>query len=408
MKPLFYGWIVTACAFVVLFLTYGVQYSFGVFVPAMVEDLGWQRAHLGGAFSVYSVVYTSFSLVSGRLTDSFGPRRVVAIGGILLAIGLIGTSQMSSQWQLFFWYGIVAALGMSSAYIPCNITVVRWFHRRRGLALGVASSGSSCGILVVPLLAAFLIGHTDWRIGLLVLGVGLLVLTNLVARFMVSDPQQMGLTPDGDTPPALTPGPTVTSPADVAMWTLREASATPSFWIFMAAFAVTMLAIYAVFIHIAAFARDIGLSDLRGAMTISVIGLCALIGSISLGALSDRIGRKAAICLALSLQVVALILLLNAQSAAPLYFGAAAFGFFYGGFASLFPALVGDLFGPAHAGTIGGFIFGGAGIIGAWSPAIVGYLRDVHGDYHLAFFYCLLAAVCGLVLFALLPKPQRP
>ena len=409
MKNLFYGWVVAACAFVVLFLTYGVQYSFGVFVPAMVDDLGWQRASLGGAFSLYSVMYTSFSLVSGRLTDSLGPRRVIGLGGVLLGIGLAATSQMSSHWQLFFWYGIVAALGMSTAYIPCNMTVVRWFHRKRGLALGLASCGASCGILAVPLLASFIIDRFDWRIGMLVLGMGLLVVTNLAARFMVSAPAQMGLLPDGDSVPSSAPshGLAATATAALPAWTLREATTTLSFWLFVIAFAVALLTTTVPFVHIAGFARDIGLSDLGGAMTVSIIGLFALIGSISLGPLSDRIGRKVAIVLALASQVVAFVLFLNADNTTVLYLGAAAFGFFYGGFASLFPALVGDLFGPAHAGSIGGFIFAGAGILGAWGPALAGYLRDVHGDYHLAFLACVLAAACALALFALLPQPRR-
>ncbi len=101
MKTPFYGWIVVGCVFLVLFLTYGMQYSFGVFVPAMVDELGWQRASLGGAFSLYSLVYTGFSLLSGRLTDSLGPRRVIGLGGVLLGLGIMATSQISAQWQLY-------------------------------------------------------------------------------------------------------------------------------------------------------------------------------------------------------------------------------------------------------------------------------------------------------------------
>ena len=404
MKPLFYGWIVTGCAFVVLFLTYGVQYSFGIFVPVMVDELGWQRASLGGAFSFYTVVYTTFSLLSGKLTDSLGPRRVVGLGGVLLGVGIMATSQMSSQWQLFFWYGIVAALGMSTAYIPCNVTVVRWFQRKRGLALGVASCGASCGILAVPVFTSLLINLTDWRTTMLTLGAGMLVLISVVARFMVSDPKRMGLLPDGASAPAQDA--IVGSLDDTTGWTLREAAATLSFWVFLVAFAVGMLTTTIPFVHIAGFAQDIGLSDIAGAMTFSIMGLFALIGSVSLGTVSDRIGRKAMMVFALASQVLAYVLFLNAESVTTLYVGAAAFGFFYGGIATLFPALVGDLFGPAHAGTIGGFIFAGGGILGAWGPALAGYLRDVHGDYHLAFFYCVLIAACALVLFALLPKPH--
>ncbi|MBT5898670.1 MAG: MFS transporter, partial [Rhodospirillaceae bacterium] len=80
--------------------------------------------------------------------------------------------------------------------------------------------------------------------------------------------------------------------------------------------------------------------------------------------------------------------------------------FFYGGVASLFPALVGDLFGRTHAGAIGGFIFGCAGILGAWGPALAGYLRDVNGDYRLAFILCACAATCALFGFVFLPRPR--
>ena len=139
-----------------------------------------------------------------------------------------------------------------------------------------------------------------------------------------------------------------------------------------------------------------------------MIGLFAIVGSVSLGAVSDRIGRKTAITIGLGAQVAAFGLFFNAESVTTLYLGAAVFGFFYGSFATLFPALVGDLFGPAHAGTIGGFIFGAAGLLGAWGPALAGYLHDVHGDYRLAFFFCVLIAACALLLFGLLPKPRRP
>lgn len=409
-KAPFYGWIVAGGAFLVLFLAYGVQYSFGVFLPAMVDDLGWPRASLGGAFSVYSLVYTSVSPFSGKLTDSLGPRRVIGLGGLLLGIGILATSQISSPWQLYFWYGIIAALGMSTAYIPCNMTVVRWFQRQRGLALGFASCGASCGILVVPLLASFIIAHSGWRVGLLALGAGLLVLVNVVARLMVRGPEQMGLLPDGDTVATSVEGGSRSYPGpnDAIGWTLREARSTLSFWMLLIAFAVALLTLLVPFVHIAAFAGDLGLSSTVGAISVSVIGLFALLGSVGLGALSDRVGRKSALALSLSLQVVAFVLFLAAKDSTMLYVGAAAFGFFYGGIASLFPALVGDLFGRAHAGAIGGFIFGGAGVLGAWGPAVAGYLRDVHGDYRITFTASAVMAACALALFVLLPKPTRP
>ena len=407
IKP-FYGWVVVGSAFLVLFLTYGVQYSFGVFVPPMLDDLGWQRASLGGAFSLYSMVYMGFSLVSGRLTDTLGPRRVIGFGGVMLGLGIMATSQVSAQWQLYLYYGIIAALGMSTAYIPCNMTVVRWFNRQRGLALGIVSCGASCGILVVPTLSSYMITLTNWRVSLLTLGGSMFVLIIIAARFMVRDPELLGLQTDGKE--TLTTDETFGLSEvlnEATGWTLAEARSTLSFWLFLLTFAVILLTTTIPFVHVPFFARDIGLSAIGGSMAVSICGLFALIGSISLGTLSDRIGPKRAVSLSLCMQAVAFLIFLLARDMVTLYLGAAAFGFFYGGIASLFPALVGDLFGRAHAGAIGGFIFGGAGIIGAWGPAVAGYLRDVDGDYRRAFILCALTIACSIVLFLVLPRPKR-
>jgi MFS family permease len=410
---LFYGWVITASAFAVLFLTYGVQYSFGIFVPAMVAELGWPRASLGAAFSLYGVVYMCVTVISGRLTDTLGPRRVVTAGGLLLGAGIVATSQVTAQWQLFLSYGIVAALGMSTAYIPCNMTVVRWFRRKRGLAAGLASSGSSCGILTMPLVVFALISITDWRTAMLWCGAGLCLLTIIAASFFVTDPAAVGLTVDGDAHDSdagarsRLPG-AVAVPPGAPGWTLAAARGSVSLWLFVLGFAVALLTMTVPFVHLPGFAADLGLPELTGAGSVSMIGLFALLGGVSLGALADRIGHRRAMLVGLGAQVVAYAALYFADGIGLLMGGAAMFGVFYGSFVALFPALVADLYGLHHAGAIGGFIVGGGGLLGAWGPAAAGYLRDADGDFRRVFMFCVVTAVVALGLFVTLPRPRRP
>lgn len=412
MTRVFYGWVITASAFAVLFLTYGVQYSFGIFVPAMVAELGWPRAALGAAFSLYGVVYMCVTVVSGRLTDTLGPRRVVTVGGLLLGAGIVATSQVTMQWQLFASYGIVAALGMSTAYIPCNMTVVRWFRRKRGLAAGLASSGSSCGILIMPLVVFALISITDWRTAMLWCGVGLCVLTLIAASFFITDPAAVGLSVDGD--PADSDDAVQSSTSrtvDVARgepdWTLAAARGSLSLWLFVLGFAVALITMTVPFVHLPGFAEDLGLPELTGAGSVSVIGLFALLGGVSLGTLADRLGHRRAMLVGLCAQIIAYAAFYFADGIGLLLGGAALFGVFYGSFVALFPALVADLYGLGHAGAIGGFIVGGGGLLGAWGPAAAGYLRDADGDFRRVFVLCAITAVVAFGVFVTLPRPRH-
>ena len=71
------------------------------------------------------------------------------MGGIFLGAGWIAMSFATALWHPYVFYGTVAALGMSTAYVPCGATVTRWFSRRRGLAAGLASAGGSLGAFVL-------------------------------------------------------------------------------------------------------------------------------------------------------------------------------------------------------------------------------------------------------------------
>ncbi len=403
----FYGWVVVACAFTILTVAYGIQFSFGVFMPFISADTGWDRGSLSLPYSLYVFVYGALGVVSGRLTDSRGPRVVLTVGGCLLGIGAMLMSQVHNRWQLYIVLGLIAASGMSAVYVPCNATVVRWFTVKRGLALSITSSGASFGMFLFPPLTTTLIGAYGWRRTYIVLGLLAVSVFAACASFIVRDPEEIGLHPDGLPPQELPPGDLALDISLAGNWTLAEAKGTTAFWLLNVIFTLTWLVVFMPMVHIVPFAVDLGLSPFLAAMTISVIGFAGFAGRLAIGTISDRMGRLPTLGLCLLLQALAFLGFTISTDLSLLYLAAAVFGFSYGGVTSLFPALIGDFFGRMATGAIVGFIFAIAGSSAAFGPLIAGYMYDATKSYDAAFLLSAMLNLAALLLVMMLRKPQR-
>lgn len=397
---LFPGWVVVGAAALVLFLAYGAQYAFGVFFAALLEEFGWSRASLSGAFSLYVLVYSGFAVAAGRLTDRWGPRAVIGLGGAFLGLGLAGMSGVTALWQPFVLYGGIAAVGMSTAFVPCTATVVRWFVRRRGLAVGIASAGGSLGTLVLPPVAHLLVSGIGWRWAYVAFGAVILLALNGLARLMRRDPESLGLAPDGDPAPA--PAAEQGAGPD---WTTGAALRTRAFWILFSVFSASWVPVFVPVVHLVAHARDLGIPPLGAATLISATGVGAVGGRVVMGAVSDRIGRRPALAAGFVLETAAFLGFLGPGSLAGLYLPALVFGFAYGSVSTMLPAVVSDFFGRAQAGTLVGILFGLAGPVAAVGPVMAGWVYDRRGSYDLAWW---LSAACNAGAVLLLAAARPP
>jgi MFS family permease len=398
---LFYGWIVVATAFLVLFMAYGTQYAFGVFFAALVEEFGWSRASLSGVFSLYALVYSLFALGSGRLTDRWGPRAVISIGGALLGIGLMLMSRVTALWQPYLLYGTVAALGMSTAYVPCNATVAKWFTRRRGIAVGLASAGGSLGTFALPPVAHLMVSALGWREAYVVFGAAVLLTLNALALLMRRDPEAMGLVPDG-VPAGRAPA---RSGAHPSGWTVAQALRTRAFWMLYGLFAATWTPVFIPLVHLVPMARGFGVPPFLAATLVSAVGVAAMAGRLVMGAASDRIGRRGALAVALVLQVLAFAGFAWSRELPALYAASLLFGFSYGAASTLFTPTVAEFFGREHAASLAGLLFALAGSMAACGPFAAGFIYDRAGDYRLAWW---LSAGCNALALGLLPFTRPP
>ncbi len=397
----FYGWIVVAAAFAVLFLAYGLQFSYGVFVTGMSAELGWSRAATALPYSLYVFAYSALSAATGRATDRFGPRQVITLGAVLLGLGWGGSALVEAPWQLAISLGVVAALGMSVAWVPCNATVARWFTRRRGAAVAIASSGASLGNFVVPPLAGMLMVAWGWRTALGIVALASALAMLVAARYMVRDPETLGLAPDGDPLPASAAAVPAPEPA------LAEVRRSARFALVIATYFCSWLVVFMPFVHLPAHAADLGFGAASAASLLAAIGLGGVAGRLSAGVASDWLGRFPALVTVFVLQAASFAGFAVVDTLAALGVAALVFGFSYGGGVTLLPPLCGDLFGRTHMASIVGVIFAVAGAPAAFGPYAAGWLYDLDGSYQTAFFGAAALNLTALLLTLVLAVNVR-
>ena len=394
---LFRGWSVVGAAFVVLFVVYGIQFSFGTFVGDIVEDTGWSETRLQLIFAIYIAGYSVLSAASGIATDRFGPRLVVAVGSVILTAGYLIWSQADGLWWVFLGLGVVTPIGMSASWVPCNATVVRWFIVQRGLATAITTAGGSLANILVPPIAAALVEAYGWRTAIVVLsltgGSVMLVTSLLFAR----DPESVGEHPDG------IPRTEEESAAEVGL-TVSEAVRTSAYWLIFGMYALSFLVVFVPFVHGSQFAQSLGVEPVTAATVISSIGIGGLVGRLLSGPLSDRMDRRRVAVVAFAVETLGFVGIAMSTSLTLLYPSAVAFGFAYGAGVTVFPALVGDYFGRAHAGTIVGRIFATAGAMAAIGPYAAQLLDDASGSYRGAFLLAGAASGAAFVMATRLPS----
>lgn len=398
----FFGWRIVSAAFTVLFVVYGIQFSFGTFVGDVVADTGWSENRLQLIFAIYIGLYSALSALSGWLTDRLGPRPIVAAGALLLTSGYLLWATANSLIVVAIGMAIVAPLGMSCSWVPCNATVVRWFIVRRGLATAMATAGGSLANILVPPIAAVLVSAYGWRTAILSMSIVGGVCMLLSSIVLERDPEGLGQQPDG-----LTGLLTNSSQEPLAGMTPAEAWRDRDYWKIFGIYALTFLAVFVPFVHGVQFAQSLGASLQTASTVISAIGIGGLIGRLVMGPVSDRIGRKNAVMLSLFIETLSFLGMAASNSLWLLYPSAAAFGFAYGGGVVAFPPLVADLFGRAHAGSIVGRIFATAGTMAAIGPYAAQMLHDALGNYRWPFLLSGMANALAFTLAMGLPRSAK-
>jgi MFS family permease len=400
------GRLLLGGAFVTFAISAALMHSYAVFLVAFLEEFRWSRAETSLAYSVSAFVSGASAPFVGALVDRLGPRRLVLLGGGVLALGLLGSAYVGALWQLIVLYGILMTVGANCLGLVVFVPMLsRRFVSNRGMAISIVQSANGFARAVSAPVAQILISTIGWRHAYLAQAalMGVLVWP-LAALFRRDEPLPPTAAPS---PPA--PGEdVVAAPPARRDWTLAEAIATPHFWLLFTVYLCTGLGSFFVSLHQLAFAVDVGFDKLYAASVLGIGALLSVGGTIGTGTLSDYIGRELSAILAYVVSIVGVICALfitGPDHAWLLWIHASFFGLTWGARGPAITAKTADLFPGRHLGTILGVITVGTGIgsaVGAWGA---GWIFDVSGSYRLAFLASIASYLIGCVAFWGLRRP---
>ena len=397
---LHYAWVILVVTFVCLFVASALRSIPGIIMLSLEQEFHWDRETISGAVAVNLFLFGLAGPFLGRLMDVYGVKAITVMMIIMVTFGAAGSVLMQQPWQLYLLWGVVIGAGSGGTSMIMGSAVVnRWFHKRRGLALGILGAAFSSGQLIFTPILMKLSIHEGWRISTLFIVVLLaLVALPLVLWLMADNPGIKGLRPygaNGHSDTNLHPDPNP----------MRKAMANPQFWLLALSFGICGLTTSGLFqTHLITHGIEHGFPKMTMAVSLGVMGATDIFGTILSGWLCDRFGKRWPLAVYYLLRGATLLMLPYVESTGQLM----AFSVVYGlNWLSTIPAtsaLTADLFGKQNVGVVFGWICFAHQVGAAIASYGAGYLHQIAGNYTLAFMASGLFAFVATGLVVLIKE----
>jgi OFA family oxalate/formate antiporter-like MFS transporter len=377
-------WLQLSLGVVCMVMIANLQYGWTLFVKPLSAANGWTVAEIQVAFSLFVALETWLTPIEGWIVDwlgaANGPRLMIALGGLFVALGWVVNS-IAGSLPMLYCGAILSGVGAGAVYATGVGNAVKWFPDRRGLAVGITAAGFGAGaaLTVVPIrevIAAYGYSTAFFWFGLLQ---GAVV---FVIAWWVRAPLA------GETP-AATRSKVVQT--DVS-YSPAEMLATPVFWVLYVMFVMVSASGLMATAQIALIAKDFNVADSVVLVGVSTLTLALLVDNVANGAarplfgwISDQIGRENTIAIAFGLGGVS-YWLLGAMGATPWAFVVFAGLIFltWGEIFSLFPSTCTDSFGPKFATANLSFLYTAKGL-SAFLVPVANMIKATTGSWHMVF-----------------------
>lgn len=391
-------WLQLTASVIAMAAIANLQYAWTLFTIPLTESLKATLSAVQLTFTIFILAETWLVPVEGYLIDKLGPRSVVTVGGVLVGLGWIGSGFAQTLGGLYFWY-VLGGIGAGAVYGASIGTALKWFPDRRGLAAGLAAGAYGFGTALTILPIQRMIETSGYRSAFIVWGVIQGVIVIVMAQFM-RKPR-----PDWK-PSGWVPAATAAVVQSRVSKTPLQMISTPTFWLMYLMMTLVAFGGLMVTAQLRPIARDYGMDKTIVMWGVSALGLALILDRILNGItrpfwgwVSDHIGRYTTMGIAFTLEAIAILTLIQFIDRPLLFVVLSGFVFFaWGEIYSLFPAAIGDVFGPNYATTNYGIQYtakGTASIFAGWGAA---WLVETYGSWPPVFW---VAVACDLLAAAL-------
>ena len=382
---------VLACGAVIVTLSMGIRHGFGLWLQPITQAQSWTRETFAFALAIQNLVWGITGVFAGMLADRFGAFRVIVVGALLYALGLVGMAYADTPLLFSLSTGVLIGMAQAGTTYAVIYGVIgrQVAADKRSWAMGVAAAAGSFGQFLMVPTEGFLINHFGWQQALVFLGVTALLMAPLA--WGLREPSFAG---GGSSVPR----------DQSILQALREAFRYPSFRFLMAGYFVCGFQVVFIGVHMPSYLKDHGLSPQVASYSLALIGLFNVFGTYAAGVLGQKMPKKYILAfIYMARAVVITVFLLVPLSPTSVYIFSAVMGVLWLSTVPPTNATVAQIFGVAHLSMLGGFVFFSHQIgsfMGVW---LGGYLYDRTGSYDIVWY---IAIALG-VLAALINLPVR-
>jgi MFS family permease len=414
----FYGWYVVAVGFLShVACAFHMSSTLSVFLKPLTEDLAVSRGLFSLLRSGEILIGAAMAPLVGPLVDRYGGRWLMAGGALVAGLGFVLMSQIGAFWQfLILRWTFVTIGGVFMCHMVVSVTISRWFVRKRGRAIAIASLGQGLSKVFIPVVTASLFVSVGWRWTWAIFGMITLILIVIPAViFMRRSPEEMGLKPDGTIESSARVSDARMEPtklrgamsADETIWTWREVVRTDTFWIICFIYGMANVGIAGLNLHVFAYVTDIGFSTLVAATVLSIIASTQLGSTLVWGFVGERMEIRRSSMLMFLIQSSGLATAILTHEVVPVYTGFFLYGIGLGGGWVLQELIWATYFGRMSLGTVRGLGILVTHAFGAAGAPFFGFLHDLTGSYQSSFIAFVIALVISAFLSLTVRAPRK-